>query len=243
MKRLMISCAAMALLMSSCAVNERGELEFTWLFWTLLAIIVLSLVVGLIKDKKEADRRGVSVEDILEEERRELERKRETRRLNQRLNRKFGRSSDVDDEPSESENGSGCRIKDEEVQFMTISEPQREALFAANPATKRTKSLTGILVNVVGARYRTPTAKGIYCTLDVGDPVSLKLDPDNEHDDTAVKVMAKYNCIGYVPAEYSNVIYAYKCMDKFDKCYVIEPSSGDGLYGLEIVIFLKPGSL
>lgn len=233
----------MALLMSSCAVNERGELEFTWLFWTLLAIIVLSLVVGLIKDKKEADRRGVSVEDILEEERRELERKRETRRLNQRLNRKFGRSSDVDDEPSESENGSGCRIKDEDVQFMAISESQREALFVANPATKRTKSLTGILVNVVGARYRTPAAKGIYCTLDVGDPVSLKLDPDNEHDDTAVKVMAKYNCIGYVPAEYSNVIYAYKCMDKFDKCYVIEPSPGDGLYGLEIVIFLKPGSL
>lgn len=210
-----------------------------WLALTVLVVVVVPIVVGLIKDKKEADRRGVSVEDILEEERRELER----RRMNRRINREFRISPDSDDKPSGSGDGSGCRIKDEEVQFMTISEPQREALFAANPATKRTKSLTGILVNVVGARYRTPTAKGIYCTLDVGDPVSLKLDPDNEHDDTAVKVMAKYNCIGYVPAEYSNVIYAYKCMDKFDKCYVIEPSPGDGLYGLEIVIFLKPGSL
>ncbi len=233
----------MALLMSSCIEDKPGGQGMGWLALTVLLVVVVPIVVSLIKDKKEADRRGVSVEDILEEKRRELERKRETRRLNQRLNRKFGRSSDVDDEPSESENGSGCRIKDEDVQFMAISESQREALFAANPATKRTKSLTGILVNVVGARYRTPTAKGIYCTLDVGDPVSLKLDPDNEHDDTAVKVMAKYNCIGYVPAEYSNVIYAYKCMDKFDKSYVIKPSPGDGLYGLEIVIFLKPGSL
>lgn len=149
--------------------------------------------------------------------------------------------AEIKDEPSESESvdTSDFRIKEEEVHFKAITESQREALIAANPKTKRTKSLTGIVIKVVGATYLTAAAKGIYCSLNIGDSVSLKLDPDNEYDDTAVKVMAKYNCIGYVPSEYSNAIYAYKWMDKFDKSYVIEPSVGNSLYGLKIVIFLK----
>lgn len=153
----------------------------------------------------------------------------------------YPQNSDVNEGSSESDSGdtSDFRTTEEEVHFNSISESQREALLTANPKTKRTKSLTGIVIKVVGATYLKAAAKGIYCSLNIGDPVSLKLDPDNEYDDTAVKVMAKYNCIGYVPSEYSNAIYAYKWMDKFDKSYVIVPSAGNSLYGLEIVIFLK----
>lgn len=150
-------------------------------------------------------------------------------------------NSDVNEGPPESDSGdtSDFRTTEEEVHFKAITESQREALLAANPKTKRTKSLSGLVIKVVGATYLPTAAKGIYCSLNIGDPVSLKLDPDNEYDQTAVKVMAKYNCIGYVPSEYSNAIYAYKWMDKFDKSYVIEPSVGNSLNGLEIVIFLK----
>lgn len=149
--------------------------------------------------------------------------------------------TELQEDPSESESvdTSDFRTKEEEVHFKAITESQREALLAANPKTKRTKSLSGIVIKVVGATYLPAAAKGIYCSLNVGDPVSLKLDPDNEYDNTAVKVMAKYNCIGYVPSEYSNAIYTYKWLDKFDKSYVIEPSAGNSLYGLEIVVFLK----
>lgn len=149
-------------------------------------------------------------------------------------------SSEADSKTTEVQKQDECRIKDETVSFKAITDSQREALLAANPKTRRTKSLTGIVIKVVGAAYRTPAAKAIYSSLNIGDPVYLKLDPDNVYDDTAVKVMAKYNCIGYVPDEYSNAIYAYMGMDKFDQCYVVEPSSGASLQGLQIVIFLKP---
>lgn len=136
---------------------------------------------------------------------------------------------------------SKLRITTESVSIKAITETQRLALVAANPKAKRTLPLTGIVIKVVGARYRTPTAKAIYCSLNIGDPVYLKLDPDNQYDETAVQVMAKYNCIGYVPSAYSNVIYGNKWLDKFDKCYVVKPSAGDSLHGLQIVIFIKPG--
>lgn len=132
------------------------------------------------------------------------------------------------------------RVRPQTIKLRAITDDERAVLIEANPTAKRTRSLTGVVIKVVGARYRTPTAKAIYCTLKVGDPVSLQLDPNNEEDETAVKVMARYNCIGYVPSEYSNVIYNYKRLKKFDKCYVIEPSPGESLRGLEVVLFLKP---
>lgn len=132
-------------------------------------------------------------------------------------------------------------IKEETISIKSITESQHRALFIANPETKRTLTLSGIVIKVVGARYRAPKAKAIYRSLNIGDPVYLKLEPDNPYDNTAVKVMAKYNCIGYVPSEYSNAIYSNKVLGHFDKCYVVEPSIGRSLYGLQIVIFVKPG--
>lgn len=143
-------------------------------------------------------------------------------------------------EPAAKADEPELRVRPQTIKLRAITDEERKALIEANPTAKRTRSLTGVVVKVVGARYRTPTAKAIYCTLKVGDPVSLQLDPNNEEDETAVKVMARYNCIGYVPSEYSNVIYNYKWLNKFDKCYVIEPSPGESLRGLEVVLFLKP---
>ncbi|WP_438872100.1 HIRAN domain-containing protein [Paramuribaculum intestinale] len=143
-------------------------------------------------------------------------------------------------EPAAKADEPELRLRPQTIKLRAITDEERDALIEANPTAKRTRSLTGVVVKVVGARYRTPTAKAIYCTLKVGDPVSLQLDPHNEEDETAVKVMARYNCIGYVPSEYSNVIYNYTWLKKFYKCYVIEPSPGESLRGLEIALFLKP---
>lgn len=132
------------------------------------------------------------------------------------------------------------RWHEEEASFKSITEDQRAALLDANPKTKRLMSLQGIVIEVVGAYYRSEAAKEKYCSLRIGDKVSLKLDPDNLYDDTAVKVMAQNCFIGYVPKKYSNAIYYCTWMEKFDGGFVILPSKGASLSGLEIVLFLRP---
>ena len=68
MKKFIILMAAlMTLVLSSCTVNDRGEFELTWLFWALLIGFVIFFIFGMIHDKKEAEKRGISVEELIEE--------------------------------------------------------------------------------------------------------------------------------------------------------------------------------
>lgn len=63
------------LTLSSCTVNEQGELEFTWLFWVILIVFVVGGIISYTSTQKEAEERGMSMEDLLEEKKRENEKK------------------------------------------------------------------------------------------------------------------------------------------------------------------------
>lgn len=101
-------------------------------------------------------------------------------------------------------------------------------------------SLPGAIVPVVGGAYRTKAAQEVFVTLKFGDKILLKIDPDNEFDDTAVRVYAKRCHIGFVPAEYSCQIYWYCVLDKIVGCYVIHEQTGEGFRNLKFVMFFRP---
>ena len=61
---------------------------------------------------------------------------------------------------------------------------------------------------IVGSSFRDDHAKAIYAALKVADPVDFELEPSNEHDPYAVKVIADGVHVGYIPREMSAVIYA-----------------------------------
>lgn len=66
-KNIILMSALMTLVLSSCTINDRGEFEFTWLFWALLIGFAIFFIVGIIKDQIEAAKRGISVEELIEE--------------------------------------------------------------------------------------------------------------------------------------------------------------------------------
>lgn len=129
---------------------------------------------------------------------------------------------------------------DESIKLPALTAEQRQRLKSAvnywNPVHD---SQQAVVVEVVGAYYRSESGKVTYANCKIGDKVVLKLDPDNEYDDTAVKVMAKRSHIGYVPMQFSNVIYGKLWCEDFDDSYVIEPTKSDDLSGLKIAIFIK----
>lgn len=53
---------------------------------------------------------------------------------------------------------------------------------------------------IVGTRFRGPRAEEIVRSLQVGDLVALRRDPDNPVDPNAVKVMVGEEQIGFIPA-------------------------------------------
>lgn len=82
-KSILINSALMLLLsFSSCTINDEGELEFTWLFWAILIVFILALIISNIKDKKEADRRGITVEELLQEKQQNAEKEEMRKGLN-----------------------------------------------------------------------------------------------------------------------------------------------------------------
>ena len=74
-KFLFLIVAVMTLVMSSCAVNEQGDLEFTWLFWALLIGFIVLGVIGYSQNQKEAENRGISVDQLLEGKKKEIEKR------------------------------------------------------------------------------------------------------------------------------------------------------------------------
>lgn len=65
----------MFITLTSCTINENDELEFTWLFWALLGAFILFFIISLVSDNKEAKKRGISVDQVIEEKKRNIERR------------------------------------------------------------------------------------------------------------------------------------------------------------------------
>ena len=63
-------------------------------------------------------------------------------------------------------------------------------------------------MKIVGNKFRPAGAQAVFNQLAVGDEVFLELEPTNEHDPFAVKVLARGNHIGYVPRDASAVVHA-----------------------------------
>lgn len=126
------------------------------------------------------------------------------------------------------------------VTLPAISQEQRDKL-AATVKRWATANNTrqGGIIEVVGGRYRTAAAKDVYKTVSFGTKLTLKPDPDNEDDDTAVKVYARKCHIGYVPSEISSTIYWYCILDKIADCYVVEECNSGRITGLKFVLFVK----
>lgn len=71
------ACALIPVLfaLQGCTINENDELEFTWLFWALLIAFIILGIVTYQKDKNEANKRGISMEQLLKEQEQEYEKK------------------------------------------------------------------------------------------------------------------------------------------------------------------------
>ena len=74
-KFIILMTALMTLVLSSCTVNDRGEFELTWLFWALLIGFAIFFIFGMIHDKKEAEKRGISVEELIEEKKSDIKKR------------------------------------------------------------------------------------------------------------------------------------------------------------------------
>ncbi len=76
MKKIIILMSAlMTLVLSSCTVNDRGEFELTWLFWALLIGFAMFFIFGMIHDKKEAEKRGISVDELIKEKKSDIKKR------------------------------------------------------------------------------------------------------------------------------------------------------------------------
>lgn len=74
-KFIILMTALMTLVLSSCTVNDRGEFELTWLFWAILIGFAIFFIFGMIHDKKEAEERGISVEELIEEKKKDIKKR------------------------------------------------------------------------------------------------------------------------------------------------------------------------
>lgn len=63
------------LTLSSCTVNDNGEFEFTGLFWILLIAFVVLGIVSYLQKQKEAEEKGLTMEELLEQEKQKAEKK------------------------------------------------------------------------------------------------------------------------------------------------------------------------
>lgn len=63
------------LTLSSCTVNDNGDLEITWVFWVILVALVATFIGVIYSTHKEAEERGISVDELIEEQKKEREQK------------------------------------------------------------------------------------------------------------------------------------------------------------------------
>jgi type II secretory pathway component PulF len=62
-------------------------------------------------------------------------------------------------------------------------------------------------VRIVGNHYRDAAAKAVHNALTKGEKLSLELEPTNEFDPYAVKVIAGGEHIAYIPRDISAMFY------------------------------------
>lgn len=65
----------MPLIMSSCTMNEEGDIELTWFFWVILAAFSIAIFASIRNTSSKAKQRGISFEEMIEIEKKENEKK------------------------------------------------------------------------------------------------------------------------------------------------------------------------
>lgn len=75
MKKFYYVLSVVPMMLTSCTVNDEGDLEFTWLFWLLLFVFFIFIVGSVASNSAEAKDRGMSVEQVIAEKKKSLEKK------------------------------------------------------------------------------------------------------------------------------------------------------------------------
>lgn len=63
-------------------------------------------------------------------------------------------------------------------------------------------------VPMVGATFRSASAKEVLKQLKIGDRLELKADPNNEYDTTAVACYYAHHHLGFIPKESNSALFA-----------------------------------
>lgn len=96
---------------------------------------------------------------------------------------------------------------------MSFDHAEKIVDWPLTPPKKKDFLMSGVKplfrnARIVGSSFRDDHAKTIYAQLKVRDAVEFELEPSNEHDPFAVKVLADGVHVGYIPREMSAVLYA-----------------------------------
>ncbi len=68
--------------------------------------------------------------------------------------------------------------------------------------------MPSIYTTLAGANFRPSEARARCKELAIGEILSLETDPENEHDSSAVKVIADEHFIGFIPKADNSAIFA-----------------------------------
>lgn len=65
-----------------------------------------------------------------------------------------------------------------------------------------------LTLTMVGATFRSASAKEVLKSLKIGDRLDLRADPNNEYDATAVAVDYEGEHLGFIPRESNSALFA-----------------------------------
>lgn len=79
MKKILLLAAPAALVtLSSCTVDDNGDLQLSWLFWAILIAFIIIVIISAVNNNKEAEKRGITVDQLLEEKKKDIEKRQMT---------------------------------------------------------------------------------------------------------------------------------------------------------------------
>jgi hypothetical protein len=84
-------------------------------------------------------------------------------------------------------------------------------------------------IEIVGNYFRDDAAKECFNALEYGVKLEIELEPENEHDKFAVRVLAGGVHLGYIPAHSSAICYALSDLETLSVTVTkVEAKKGGG---------------